>query len=333
MFSAIRKRFTYANVAMTLALVFAMTGGAYAAKHYLITSTKQISPKVLKQLRGTNGKNGTNGTNGTNGAQGPVGGKGAAGTNGENGTTGKDGALGKSVVSTPLAGNKEPATKPCKGSGGNELEVEGSKIVHYACNGTPGAIHPGETLPPGASETGVWGLHVHTSGGVMERISFPIPLAAPLNRSHRYIVPEGVTGANEASGTGNLTVVEKEIKGLVVTKGTFMVGEEITGAGIPSGTTVTGVGATELFISEAATATATGVSLSAGIPAACAGGTVQSPKAAAGNLCLYTQLMSELELEAGTGFGYDWASGVIITFKPESSSGGLAVGTWAVTAE
>jgi hypothetical protein len=39
MFSKIRKRLTYANVAMTLALVFAMTGGAYAAKHYLITST------------------------------------------------------------------------------------------------------------------------------------------------------------------------------------------------------------------------------------------------------------------------------------------------------
>ncbi len=31
MFSRIRKRITYANLAMTLALVFAMTGGAYAA--------------------------------------------------------------------------------------------------------------------------------------------------------------------------------------------------------------------------------------------------------------------------------------------------------------
>ena len=33
MFSMIRKRLTFANVAMTLALVFAMTGGAYAARN------------------------------------------------------------------------------------------------------------------------------------------------------------------------------------------------------------------------------------------------------------------------------------------------------------
>ena len=52
MFSGIRKRLTYANVTATLALVFAMTGGAYAAKHYLITSKAQISPKVLKRAAG-----------------------------------------------------------------------------------------------------------------------------------------------------------------------------------------------------------------------------------------------------------------------------------------
>ena len=44
MFSRIRKRLTYANVVMTFVLVFAMTGGAYAASKYVITSTKQIKP-------------------------------------------------------------------------------------------------------------------------------------------------------------------------------------------------------------------------------------------------------------------------------------------------
>lgn len=38
----IRKHVSYANVAATVALVFAMTGGAYAAKRYVITSMKQI---------------------------------------------------------------------------------------------------------------------------------------------------------------------------------------------------------------------------------------------------------------------------------------------------
>ena len=58
MFSVIRRRATYANVAMTLALVFAMTGGAYAAKKWVITSTKQIKPSVLKQLTGKAGPGG-----------------------------------------------------------------------------------------------------------------------------------------------------------------------------------------------------------------------------------------------------------------------------------
>jgi hypothetical protein len=34
MFSAIRRRATYANVTATLALFFAMSGGALAAGHY-----------------------------------------------------------------------------------------------------------------------------------------------------------------------------------------------------------------------------------------------------------------------------------------------------------
>jgi hypothetical protein len=50
-----QKRITYANVAATLALVFSMSGGALAATHYLINSTKQISPKVLKKLKGPRG--------------------------------------------------------------------------------------------------------------------------------------------------------------------------------------------------------------------------------------------------------------------------------------
>jgi hypothetical protein len=39
MFSPIRRHLSYANVVATMALVFAMSGSALAAKHYLITST------------------------------------------------------------------------------------------------------------------------------------------------------------------------------------------------------------------------------------------------------------------------------------------------------
>lgn len=46
-----RKHLTYANVAATFALVFAMSGGALAAKHYLLNSVAQINPRVVESLR------------------------------------------------------------------------------------------------------------------------------------------------------------------------------------------------------------------------------------------------------------------------------------------
>ena len=75
-----RRHITYANIAATLALVLAMGGGALAAQHYLISSTKQISPKVLKKLRGATGKTGPQGLPGAAGKEGPAGKEGAPAT-------------------------------------------------------------------------------------------------------------------------------------------------------------------------------------------------------------------------------------------------------------
>jgi hypothetical protein len=82
-----RRHLTYANVAATLALVFAMSGGALAAKHYLVESTTQISPKVLKKLRGHRGKTGAAGKTGATGLTGPAGAAGPAGKDGASATT------------------------------------------------------------------------------------------------------------------------------------------------------------------------------------------------------------------------------------------------------
>jgi hypothetical protein len=69
-----RRRMTYANVTATLALVFAIAGGtAYAAHHYLISSTKQFKPSVLKSLRGKIGPAGSAGRAGATGATGATG--------------------------------------------------------------------------------------------------------------------------------------------------------------------------------------------------------------------------------------------------------------------
>jgi hypothetical protein len=99
-----RKHLSYANVAATLALVFSMGGGALAASHYLITSTKQIKPSVLKQLRGKNGARGPLGAVGPQGATGP---QGAEGPQGPVGPAGKEGPAGASAVSTLAAGQSE----------------------------------------------------------------------------------------------------------------------------------------------------------------------------------------------------------------------------------
>jgi Collagen triple helix repeat (20 copies) len=145
-FSMIRRRLCYANVAATLALVFAMSGGALAAGHYLLTSTSQVSPKVLKALKG---KNGSAGEEGAQGAQGPRGEVGAAGPAGPAGAQGAQGPQGEPGVA---------------GAAGKE--------------GSPWTA--GGTLPAGKSETGAWG----GGGGpeepfFSERIvlaSFAIPL-------------------------------------------------------------------------------------------------------------------------------------------------------------
>ncbi|HEX3510504.1 MAG TPA: hypothetical protein VHT27_05325 [Solirubrobacteraceae bacterium] len=46
-----RKHLSYANVVATFALLFAMSGGALAAKHYLLNSVSQINPRVLAGIK------------------------------------------------------------------------------------------------------------------------------------------------------------------------------------------------------------------------------------------------------------------------------------------
>lgn len=78
-------------VVALLALFLALGGGAYAAKRYLINSTKQINPKVLKALKG---KPGAAGPQGPVGPQGPAGSQGPGGPQGPQGPKGDTGATG-----------------------------------------------------------------------------------------------------------------------------------------------------------------------------------------------------------------------------------------------
>lgn len=167
MFSALRKRIhlSLATVIASLALVFAMTGGAYAAKKYLITSTKQISPSVLKSLKGASGKAGPPGPAGPGG----VGSAGASGPAGPAGVVGPGGVPGEKGA----AGEK--GEKGTKGLAGPE--------------GSPWTA--GGILPVGSTETGVWSMGPIPEVGkpgvkvafMKTAISFPIPLVAPIENN------------------------------------------------------------------------------------------------------------------------------------------------------
>jgi hypothetical protein len=85
--SRFRRHLSFANVASLMALIFSMSGGALAAHylrhpvhHYTITSTSQISPKVLRKLKGESGEIGPTGAQGPTGPTGP---KGPSGERGE----------------------------------------------------------------------------------------------------------------------------------------------------------------------------------------------------------------------------------------------------------
>jgi hypothetical protein len=196
MVSLIRKRVTFANVILTFALVFAFTGGAFAAGKYLITSTKQISPKVLKSLTGKPGKNGAPGTPG---AQGPQGAPGAPGANGKDGAPGTGGAAGESVTFKAVATSD---SAKCGGLGGGEYTLAGKTTL--VCNGQTGFT---ETLPSEKAEKGDWavsGLSVSDPeltpfGGAETAISFPIPLASAPTEVD--VIGEGQTPPSGCSGT------------------------------------------------------------------------------------------------------------------------------------
>lgn len=171
MFSRIRRHCNFTTFVAFIALLFAMSGGAYAAQRYLITSTKQISPAVLKALKGGKGPAGANGAPGNPGAQGAQGSQGPQGPKGETGAGGAKGETGQ--------------------TGEQGAEGERGPAGATGATGAKGAPWtPNSTLPQGATETGAWYAHPpaeHEEQAVS--ISFPIQLAGALDENHTVVAP------------------------------------------------------------------------------------------------------------------------------------------------
>lgn len=102
---------SYANIVATVALVFAMSGGALAATHYLVNSTKQINPAVMRKLQGKSGKRGVTGPQGVPGLEGPAGPQGQEGPRGlegkaQSGVAAYEMALAPSLEELPAGASK-----------------------------------------------------------------------------------------------------------------------------------------------------------------------------------------------------------------------------------
>jgi len=157
-----RRHVSYANVVATMALVFAMGGTAIAAKHYLISSTKQIKPSVLRSLRGSAGPKGATGL------------QGAPGKEGAAGKEGKEGKAGPLLTTLPSGQTLRGAF----GGGGHAsatreaIQVSLSYPFPLATDPTPVVIGPGEkstTQCPGSSgapEAAKGYLCVYVAGGI-----------------------------------------------------------------------------------------------------------------------------------------------------------------------
>lgn len=188
-----KEHMNYANVMATLAFFLAVSGGAaYAASHYLITSTRQIKPSVLASLKGKPGpagERGPAGANGTSGGSGPAGNTGAAGPQGLTGPEGKEGKEGE---------------KGAKGTQG----IEGSPWT------------AGGVLPPEKTETGTWVYGAPKEAPAFAQVSFPIPLKEPLAAADVHWIGHGGptsecpgTVAKPEAAPGNLCVYDQVATG------------------------------------------------------------------------------------------------------------------------
>ncbi len=192
MMDRFHKRFGIPGIIAVVAMVFAMTGGAFAVGDSL--SGKAVELKA-KKAKGKPGPKGPRGKQGKPGKQGPAGPQGEQGPAGPAGPPGAKGDKGDDGEQGPQGPTGPAGTAGADGADGSQGPA-----------GDPWTA--GGTLPTGSTETGVWTASVDSSGNGYGPISFPIPLPAPIEFSDAHIItgetpPECDNGAGAPGSAEN----------------------------------------------------------------------------------------------------------------------------------
>ncbi len=225
MFEGVGKHINAAMVVAVVALVFAMTGGAFAititsgGSHEATSAAAKKSKG--KSTKGTVGPKGPAGPRGATGSQGPIGPAGPAGpigplgpqgSAGQAGTDGKDGKDGVSVTSAAAS------TSECKAGGTTFTSASGLGKV---CNGEQGkeGTFGGQVLPVGKTLKGTYAAEAFSEvatpttgfGKAATGVSFALPVGSEPAVHYVKISetpPTGCTGTVQEPGAekGNLCV-------------------------------------------------------------------------------------------------------------------------------
>ncbi len=199
MFQRARKHINPATILALVALVFATTGGAFAATGggggngggsspgkasastgRTATFTAVAAKKKAKPKAGARGPAGPRGATGATGATGPAG---AAGPTGATGATGATGPAGTGTQGPQGAQGPEGKQGP---------------------SGTTGFT---ATLPEGDTETGTWAFDRTGESGVEKvSLSFPVPLETSLAEESAHFIEGSGEEVSESEATGFVKV-------------------------------------------------------------------------------------------------------------------------------
>ncbi len=178
-----RFRIAPSTVIAVIALVFAITGGAFAATNAGSSSANHAIARVAakSKAKAKTGPRGPAGPAGKQGAQGPAGSagaQGATGAQGAGGAKGDAGAKGETGAEGPEGPEGETGRQGAQGNTGSQ-----------GPQGVPGQPWtPDNVLPSGATETGTWGGRPTEGQTDFIPIAFPVQLSEELEVSAVHIV-------------------------------------------------------------------------------------------------------------------------------------------------